>query len=258
LTAFFNLRLGYWWDSGTPSLAPRDRAGGRLGTLFARLLPVQSSLLDEFLGRFRGTLRRYWYLTDGGHFENMGGYELIRRRLRVIVLIDGGADHNYEFADLANLIRKARLDFNAEIEFLDPGDKTAIDDANGYIGRHFATINLGYCGTLEQLRPRKWDTKDIPERFPQAKGFRNSDRRVEFSLAHAAVARITYLDDPKSDHYLVLIKPSLTGDEPEDLTNYHSANPSFPQQTTAEQFFDEAQWESYRQLGQHIAKRVFL
>jgi len=41
------------------------------------------------------------------------------------------------------------------------------------------------------------------------------------------------------------------------LTNYHSANPAFPQQSTAEQFFDEAQWESYRRLGQHIAEKVF-
>jgi hypothetical protein len=39
--------------------------------------------------------------------------------------------------------------------------------------------------------------------------------------------------------------------------NYHSAHPDFPQQTTVEQFFDEAQWESYRRLGQHIAERVF-
>ncbi|HTR62373.1 MAG TPA: patatin-like phospholipase family protein [Candidatus Binataceae bacterium] len=236
LTAFFNLRLGYWWDSGTPSLVPRRQPGGRLGTLLARMLPVQSSLLDEFLGRFRGTIRRYWYLTDGGHFENMGGYELIRRRLPVIVLIDAGADPNYEFADLANLIRKARLDFNAEIEFLVPAGNP-FATVNNFIGDRFSHVNPAYCGTLDQLRPQ--------------------GHRRKLSPRHAAVARIRYLDDPKSDHYLVLIKPSLTGDEPEDLTNYHGANPSFPQQTTAEQFFDEAQWESYRRLGQHITELVF-
>jgi len=43
------------------------------------------------------------------------------------------------------------------------------------------------------------------------------------------------------------------GDEPADVLQYARANRPFPQQTTADQFFDEAQWESYRMLGYHIA-----
>ena len=260
LTASFNVRLGFWWDSGTPSLAPRGRGrlGGRLGRWFSRLLPVQSSLLDEFLGRFRGTLRRYWYLTDGGHFENLGGYELIRRRLPLIVLVDSGADPDYQFADLANLIRKARLDFNAEIEFFDPANDDAFQAVSNNIETQFHSIDARYFGTLEQLRPREWTADDIPKHFPQHTTFKKSDTGVKFSLGHAAVARVKYLDEADDKrHYLILIKPTLTGDEPEDLTNYQSANPTFPEQTTAEQFFDEAQWESYRRLGQHITECVF-
>jgi len=257
LTAFFNVRLGFWWDSGTPSLVPRS-LGGALGRWFTRLLPVQSSLLDEFLGRFRGTVRRYWYLTDGGHFENLGGYELIRRRLPLIVLVDAGADPDYEFADLANLIRKARLDFNAEIEFIDLDADKDFSKARSLANTQFRSIDEKYFGTLEQLRPAQWTAETIPTHFPQPKLFKNSGPKVEFSLAHAAIARVKYLDDTTNDeHYLILIKPTLTGDEPEDLANYHSANPTFPHQTTAEQFFDEAQWESYRRLGQHIAECVF-
>ena len=56
---------------------------------------------------------------------------------------------------------------------------------------------------------------------------------------------------------ILLIKPTLTGDEPTDVLRYHGANPSFPHQSTAEQFFDEAQWESYRKLGEHIAEQIF-
>jgi hypothetical protein len=55
----------------------------------------------------------------------------------------------------------------------------------------------------------------------------------------------------------MLIKPTLTGDEPTDVLRYHGTNPSFPHQSTAEQFFDEAQWESYRKLGEHIAEQLF-
>ncbi|HUA35909.1 MAG TPA: hypothetical protein VMA09_20025 [Candidatus Binataceae bacterium] len=246
LTAFFNVRLGYWWDSGTPSKAPRGLSG-LLGKLFAGLLPVQASLLDEFMGRFRGTIRRYWYLSDGGHFENMGGYELIRRRLPLIILIDAGADPDYEFQDLSNLIRKARLDFNAEIIFLDPN--AGLWPVREMAAKYFAPLSnfLTGFGTLEELR-----------RGTPAAGSLTFEDNPELSLKHGAIARIKYLDEPEeNEHYLILIKPTLIGEEPEDLLNYHTAHPSFPQETTAEQFFDEAQWESYRRLGQHIADRLF-
>jgi hypothetical protein len=52
------------------------------------------------------------------------------------------------------------------------------------------------------------------------------------------------------------IKATLMGDEPEDVCHYHRAHPDFPQETTIDQFFDEAQWESYRRLGLHTGHRV--
>jgi hypothetical protein len=42
-----------------------------------------------------------------------------------------------------------------------------------------------------------------------------------------------------------------------DIDEYQCKQPSFPQETTMDQFFDEAQWESYRQLGLRTAQRVF-
>ena len=142
LTGFFNVRLGYWWDSGTRSIAPGHKLTQSIGRFLAWLLPVQSSFLDEFLGRFHGTARQYWYLSDGGHFEDLGGYELIRRRLPVMVLIDAAADPDYDFEELANLIRKARLDFNAEINFIDPDtSKHAYDRAMDEVEKHFQPID---------------------------------------------------------------------------------------------------------------------
>ena len=76
-------------------------------------------------------------------------------------------------------------------------------------------------------------------------------------LAHAAVARVTYADECERCSCLIYIKATLCGEEPADLDHYHAEHPDFPQQTTADQFFDEAQWESYRKLGQLIAERVF-
>ncbi len=258
LTGFFNLRLGYWWNSGYRSRGVGSRASRTVGRFFAGLLPVQSSLMDEFLGRFHGTLRRYWYLTDGGHFEDLGGYELIRRRLPLIVIIDAEADANYDFAELANLIRKARLDFNAEINFINPktpdgSDNEAFTDALNHVQEYFNPLNREFFGTLDQLRRGKWTSEPVKER----KAFFKSNDPARLSLRHAALAKVTYLDSPETPCYLLLIKPTLIGEEPEDLLNYHSAHPEFPQQTTLEQFFDEAQWESYRRLGQHMAERIF-
>lgn len=64
------------------------------------------------------------------------------------------------------------------------------------------------------------------------------------------MARITYPSDGAGprEGWLIYVKPTLTGEEPADVLHYANANPSFPQQTTADQFFDEAQWESYRRL----------
>ena len=55
---------------------------------------------------------------------------------------------------------------------------------------------------------------------------------------------------------LILIKPRLTGDGPADLIRYKEENQAFPQQPTLDQFFDEAQWESYYVLGRHVTKLV--
>jgi hypothetical protein len=56
---------------------------------------------------------------------------------------------------------------------------------------------------------------------------------------------------------LLLIKPGITDDLPADLLNYQLKHPKFPHQSTLDQFFDEAQWESYRKLGELVASSMF-
>jgi hypothetical protein len=81
-------------------------------------------------------------------------------------------------------------------------------------------------------------------------------RRVR---AHAALAWVTYLPDSGRAHrsLLLLIKPGITDDMPADLNNYQITNPDFPHESTLDQFFDEAQWESYRKLGELISTSIF-
>ena len=83
------------------------------------------------------------------------------------------------------------------------------------------------------------------------------DAQTGRSRSHCAIGRIMYPDRPKQVSYLIYLKNSLTGDEPETVLNYKVASSDFPHETTADQFFDDAQFESYRALGAHIAKSTF-
>ena len=98
--------------------------------------------------------------------------------------------------------------------------------------------------TLERLRRGPWNSSNA-----RAALSAESDRR-EYSHAHAALARVTYRDG--SVGRIVYVKASLTGNEPADVLQYHAAHPDFPHETTSDQFFDEAQWESYRRLGEWV------
>ena len=60
--------------------------------------------------------QRHVHLTDGGHFENLGVYELLRRRCRYIVVCDAGADPEATFGDLGLAVQRARTDLGAQID----------------------------------------------------------------------------------------------------------------------------------------------
>jgi hypothetical protein len=84
-----------------------------------------------------------------------------------------------------------------------------------------------------------------------------ADPATGLSRSHCAVGRIHYPDRPDQESFLIYLKNSLMGDEPEPVLNYKVTCPDFPHETTADQFFDDAQFESYRALGVHIAEHAF-
>jgi predicted acylesterase/phospholipase RssA len=105
LMTVFNVRLGWWLRNPRwPKVWARPSGGLSL-----------RELLYELLGMT--TDRREWvYLSDGGHFENLGIYELVRRRCRFIIACDAGQDGAVTFGDLGNAIEKCRADFGVDIE----------------------------------------------------------------------------------------------------------------------------------------------
>ncbi|HIF4730725.1 TPA: patatin-like phospholipase family protein [Citrobacter amalonaticus] len=192
-------RLGYW----SKNLCPvKETATKKKPTPFA--VPA---LFAEMFARFPGRNSKYWFLSDGGHFENTGVYPLLKRNLKTIVVADCGADPKRQFDDLENLVRKARIDYGIDIVF------------HAAHSPHFTSLaQLQKGGELPPLLRAKII-------YPDCNG------------------------QPVLPGTLIIVKPHSLKGMGLDTLSYAGRHSDFPHQTTGDQFFDEAQWEAYHQLG---------
>ena len=154
LMTFFNARLGWWL--GNPGAA-----GSRT---FGRAQPdlAVGPLISEALG-LTDDRNPYVYLSDGGHFENLGLYEMVLRRCRYVVVVDAGQDHDCHFEDLGNALRKIRIDLGVRIQL----GKLPIwaEVPQGETGRYCAVGTILYSevddtevdGCLLYLKPAVYD-----------------------------------------------------------------------------------------------------
>ncbi len=134
IMSIFNLRLGYWAVNPNPDYQ------------------IDQSKMPNYLRPgFRGSVSRnklneeadFIQLSDGGHFENLGLYELIRRKCKTIVCCDAEEDSQFMYESLSNLIEKSRVDFGATINITSKQleEMKSSMDSNNTI--HFA--QRGYC-----------------------------------------------------------------------------------------------------------------
>jgi hypothetical protein len=130
LMTLFNVRLG--WRLNNTNLEEWAPRGPKVGTL---------SALGDLFG-LSGQSAKYVYLSDGGHFENLAVYELIRRQCRYIICIDAEQDEGFTFESLGGLLRKAREDFGAEITI----DVSALapQEKDGPCKAHWAIGHIRY------------------------------------------------------------------------------------------------------------------
>ena len=194
LMTVFNVRLGWWMGNSRFPVWIQKGSPWGIWYLFAELFGLTR---DE---------SKFVYLSDGGHFENLALYELIRRKCSVILLCDAGCDPKFTFSDLGNALRKVRVDFGVRIDMAD-GQLKAIADGK----RHFAAGIIHYPAG-------------------------------EDGVADTGT--------------LIYIKPTIAGDEHADVISYKKSDDQFPHQTTADQWFDESQFEAYRMLGYHSLRSV--
>ncbi len=195
LMTLLNVRFGYWIRN------PRHPAKFLRSWSRPRWYYY---MFAEMLGNGLDEKRWHIHLSDGGHFENLGLYELIRRRCRCIIVCDATADRHWKFADLERAIERARIDFGAKVK---------VD--------------------IAALRPEGED---------------------QISSSAFVAGEITYVDGTKAG--LIYVKTAFINDLNADLYAYRRAHPDFPDESTADQFFDEQQFEAYRELGFQVGSRL--
>jgi hypothetical protein len=197
LLTLANARLGLWFGN------PQSERTWRRSEPPVGVEPIAREMLGLTTDH-----NPYVYLSDGGHYENLGLWEMVARRCRFIVISDAGCDPDYGFGDLSNAVRRIRLDLGIPILF----------------------------APLTQSRSGQGTTNQ-----------------------HAAIGTIEYsaIDGPGApDGIILYLKATLSGDEPVDVRNFAACAPQFPHDSTSNQFFDEARFESYRALGYHTVLSV--
>lgn len=196
LMTLFNIRLGFW--ARNPKVKSKCHKPLKAPAWYYYIF-------REMLGVGLNENCHQIHLSDGGHFENLAVYELVRRRCSLILASDAGCDPDFNFSDLAKLIELVRVDFGAELAlYTDP------------------------------LHP---------------------DEKTGVSKLPFVVGTLKYINGEEG--IFIYVKSTLVKELSEDIYGYRRKNNRFPDQTTTDQFFDEQQFEAYRELGYSIGMLLF-
>jgi hypothetical protein len=204
--AVLSLRLGYWVRN--PRFDPN--------ALATRVLWWPAYQLLELLS-LTDTWKRLLNVSDGGHIENLGVYELLRRHCKFIVVLDATEDPDYAFGDLRNLMIRARQELGVTITFRQaPEDFIRPPSSNGFSRSHFVVADVA------ELQGKRAAGE---EPYQGVLVYGKSSLRAQGRW-------------------------KTTGDPSFLYKTYH---PAFPHESTADQFFDNVQWEAYYSLGRFVA-----
>jgi hypothetical protein len=264
LLTLFNVRLGWWL--GNPG-----EVGERTYKEDGPLLAARP-LFSEAFG-LTTDASPYVYLSDGGHFENLGLYEMVRRRCRLIVLVDAGCDPDFAFEDLGNAVRKIYIDLGIRITFDDLEilkNRPSARSAGRAMRDAAARVMVLAAAERDKEREKEEKAKATPQGEPAKTleaGGKGGRITVPAEPPYYAVGKIHYkhADGPTADNqgepiengHILYIKPAYHGAETSaGIRSYATANPDFPHETTVDQWFTESQFESYRSLGLDIGRKV--
>lgn len=251
LLTLANARLGVWLPNprysrtvdevqGANEIPDTGRKGMRAVTPGAvrpagpRSRPSLAWLFREMAGLMSRDARRI-YVTDGGHYENLGLIELLRRRCTVIYCFDASGDPPHSFTTLAQTLALARTELGVDIP-ADPG--TLREHVDGFD----VAANGGSAPGTVGIRPQaKRSHAVIPFVYPP-------DAKV---AGHSLGGRPT-----ERTGVLIYVKCRVTGSAPWDVRALYERDAAFPDHSTADQLYTEERLEAYRALGAHLARDV--
>ena len=226
LLALANVRLGVWlpnprWVSG--------RTGG-----WRR--PSPSYLIRELLGRNRVD-SRYLFVTDGGHYENLGLVELLRRGCTKIYCFDASGGEGFEA--LGDAVALARSELGVEIDIrpdpLMPGS---------------ATSRCAMPGSSLKVSDDAGIPKGSTPKADREAGAEDEDLAARIAVS----ATFSYRDGTPGE--LVYARNVMSHGAPWDVRAHHRSDPSFPHNSTADQLYTDQKFESYRALGAQAGARA--
>jgi len=204
--SLLNIRLGIWIGNPNPKCSSRSK----IPTYFH---PVLTNGIFRF-GNKRSA--SFLELSDGGHFENLGLYELIRRKLDLILVVDAEKDDSLHLTALVSSMNRIKEDFEATISFdRNKGPELLIGQES--------------------------------DRYPSG---------VRIAKSPFVVGEITYGGKEKKKGILIYIKATMMSGLDFVTDGYKASNPEFPHQSTIDQFFDPDQFDAYRDLGKKSCQEM--
>ena len=224
-----NFRLGYWIARPSDRRLVKRRPNHFNPSGRYSIPTVGYTESDSFLE-----------LSDGGHFENLGVYELVRRRCGLIIVCDGGHDNEAAYADFVTALQRIEQDFGASISF------------DMEVGPRGAARSGGEIAEKHRSGPESMIARPADDLYPKG---------AEYAEKGYFIATIDYGDArgaaPWPDKgVLIYLKTTMIKTLSMKARGYKGANPDFPDETTADQFFDEEQFEAYREVGYRIADQM--
>lgn len=224
LMALANVRLGVWVPN--PRWVAEGDETKSLPRRYVRPRPIY--LVKELFGRNRIS-DRYLYVTDGGHYENLGLVELLRRGCTEVYCLDatGIGKGGVEFEALGEAIALARSELGVEIEFdSEQPDEMVPDDAGE--------------------KKSETDEKKSSDEEKPGQGSKLAKRDV-------VTGTITYRKGPDGKPFkgrLVYVRNTMTAKSPWDVRAHGKSDPRFPNNPTIDQLYTDQKFEAYRVLGE--------
>jgi hypothetical protein len=171
-------------------------------------------------------------ITDGGHYDNLGLVEALRRRSRMIICIDGGGDTPPLLSGLAESVRLANYELGVSVKFDRCAHYLLADIAPG------SGKSLDMNDALSSLKPRL------------------AKRTVALGLIHYPDESGLPKDKNGRHGLLIYAKAVLCEDCPPWLQTYAASHPQFPHDPTFDQWFNEGQFAAYTELGRIMGLQV--